>query len=48
MEKMDTRSPYPEARNELGRTVIRLRQQSGMSCKQLSEIAGVHVVTVPE
>lgn len=48
MERIDTRSLHPEARNELRRTVIRLRQQSGMSCQQLAEIAGVHVVTVRE
>jgi len=48
MEKIDTRSLHPEARNELRKMVVRLRQQSGMSCQRLAEIAGVHVVTARE
>lgn len=46
MEKIDTRKLRPEARNEIRRVVIRLRQQSGMTYKQLAEIAGVHEMTV--
>jgi transposase len=46
MEKVDTRKLHPEARNEIRKVVIRLRQQSGMTYKQLAEIAGVHEMTV--
>jgi len=46
MEKVDTRTLHPEARNELRRMAVRLRQQSGMTCESLAEIVGVHVVTV--
>lgn len=46
MEKIDTRKLHPEARNEIRRVVIRLRQQSGMTYKQLAEIVGVHEMTV--
>ena len=46
MEKVDTRTLHPEARNELRIMAVRLRQQSGMSCQSLAEIVGVHVVTV--
>jgi hypothetical protein len=46
MEKVDTRKLHPEARNEIRKVVIHLRQQSGMTYKQLAEIAGVHEMTV--
>lgn len=46
MEKTDTRALRPEARNEVRRMTIRLRQQSGMSVKALAKIAGVHAGTV--
>lgn len=46
MKKIDTRQLHPEGRNEIRRMVIRLRQQSGMSCAELAQIAGVHEMTV--
>ena len=46
MREIDTRSLHPEARNEIRRTVVRLRQQSGMSTAELAVIAGVHVGTI--
>jgi transposase len=46
MEKIDARRLHPEARNEIRKMVIRLRQQSGMTYSQLAQIAGVHEMTV--
>lgn len=46
MKKIDTRQLHPEGRNEIRRMVIRLRQQSGMSCAELAQIAGIHEMTV--
>lgn len=45
MDKIDARRLTPEGREQLRRMVIRLRQQSGMSCTELAKIAGVHVRT---
>ena len=46
MDKIDGRRLKPEGREQLRRMVIRLRQQSGLVCAQLAEIAGVHVRTI--
>ena len=46
MDKIDARKLKPEGREQLRRMVIRLRKQSGKTCVELAEIAGVHVRTV--
>src|SRR5215510_2180792 len=48
MEKTDARKLSAEGRMMLRQMVIRLRKQSGMPIRALSQVAGVHIRTVEE
>jgi transposase len=46
MDRVDARKLTAEGRALLRQMVVRLRKQSGMTCAQLAQVAGVHVRTV--
>ena len=48
MEKIDARKLSPDSRSMLRKMVVRLRQQSKMTAKELAVVAGVHVRTVED